>query len=309
MSDGETTGLVQHEMTRFQQEVHEFKTWRWRWLFNLLVFFYVPLLLIVPSKFVLWITLNVTGFIYVAGATENRRDPFHGRRLEEGTREFVKLMLTTPLMYLAGPFWTITDGSGSHSNSLTVFGFSNSTKMSFEKSTQPFGDIIIFEGFGRERNDLLWSGPAAYFVYNYFFYIVPFFLGLHFTYLDYLPLMGEFVINTESIKRFKKGHWIIGASLSSLILFLLSYHVWLFIFHHTWKIYLPVFFGLLVSFVLRVFIHTRRGGTIHVHHFQIGAVLMAFTPFQNIISSTLQGIAAGVFVEGLTRWGMDGTFV
>jgi hypothetical protein len=37
-------------VSKFRLEVREFLAWRWRWLVNILVLFYVPVLILVPSK-------------------------------------------------------------------------------------------------------------------------------------------------------------------------------------------------------------------------------------------------------------------
>jgi hypothetical protein len=85
-----------------------------------------------------------------------------------GKREFIKLLISSPLLYYLGPHWTLLD----------------------EKYL--IGKRIVFlEGFGETISG---EGFLFFFIYNFVFYVVPFFVGLHFTYLDYFPFLQQIVI-------------------------------------------------------------------------------------------------------------------
>ena len=93
--------------------------------------------------------------------------------LISGLREFVNLLLVAPIMYFIGPHWTLVDSA----------------------STE---QIIIFDGFGMTTQV---SGTLYYILYTYFCYITPFFIGLHFTYLDFFPYLQTIVLNKYKIQQ------------------------------------------------------------------------------------------------------------
>jgi hypothetical protein len=87
--------------------------------------------------------------------------------ISAGLKEIAKLFLAAPLMYFIGPHWTLVDSASAD-------------------------HIVIFEGFG---STIEVSGYLYYVLYTYFCYITPFFIGLHFTYLDFYPFLGTIVLN------------------------------------------------------------------------------------------------------------------
>lgn len=266
------------ERSRIQKECIQFFKWRWKWLFAFLFIVFLPTLLLLPSKFSLWFLMNVTGYIYVAGATEGRNNPLSSRCEKDGPKEFLKLLLSTPVMYYLGPFWTLLDAS---ENQMTIF------------------DNL----FGYS---LHWESEFSYYLYNWLFYIVPFFIGLHFTYLDHIPFLQKIAFSKSFMVKFRPSHWLLLFFGTAFICAILSYQFYLFYIHERW-IYPLISIGIAIFFLVLIRIAKKIGGQptyIHVHHYQIGGVLMLFTPFQNIVSSISQALAAGVYVEGVARWGM-----
>ena len=45
---------------------------------------------------------------------------------------------------------------------------------------------------------------------------------------------------------------------------------------------------------------------IHIHHYFLALVLMPLTAFKNPVSTVVQAFLAGMFVEGVTSWGVEG---
>merc|ERR1711871_880062 len=48
----------------------------------------------------------------------------------------------------------------------------------------------------------------------------------------------------------------------------------------------------------------RRSHHIHVHHFFLCSMLLPYTGFRNPVSAVCQGLLAGIYVEGVARFGM-----
>jgi len=185
-------------------------------------------------------------------------------------------------MFLIAPYWTLLEPN-------------------YEK------EIIILEGFNGYK--LNGSGFECYFVYSWCCYIVPFFIGLHFTYLDYFPFLQSITITRSELKKLHFSHWLLLGIGGILVSSILVYHIYLFFQNHLLIIYGSTVGVLTIMFCCCCFYYTKRKNMVlHIHHFQIGAFLMVFTPFQNVISSICQALAAGLFVEGISRWGMDSTF-
>eukprot|EP01118_Nematostelium_gracile_P014898 TRINITY_DN5883_c0_g5_i2.p2 TRINITY_DN5883_c0_g5~~TRINITY_DN5883_c0_g5_i2.p2 ORF type:complete len:143 (+),score=19.34 TRINITY_DN5883_c0_g5_i2:493-921(+) len=137
----------------------------------------------------------------------------------------------------------------------------------------------------------------------------PFFIGLHFTYLDYFPFLQTIAFTSSEMKKFQKAHWILLCVGFVLVCFVVVYHGFLFFHHQLWIWYGSGVGFLLVAFsCCYVYKVKRRKLTLHVHHFQIGLFLLSMSPFQNGISATFQAIAAGIYVEGVARWGVGETF-
>jgi len=151
------------------------------------------------------------------------------------------------------------------------------------------------------------NGFWIYFSYNFFFYVVPFFIGLHFTYLDYMPFLQGIVLTREELKKLKFLQWVLLAVGSIIILVLIGFHFYLFYISEKY-LYFGIGYGFFFISCFIYWIAIRKTTVIHLHHYQIGAFFIAFTPFQNIISAICQGIVTGLYVEGISRWGMHPLF-
>jgi len=260
-------------LSKIRVEFSTFLEWRWKYLFSLIFLFFGPVLLLKPSKFVLWLLLNMIGFFYVSFVTCERKDPISSRNHEHGARELVKLMLACPLVYWFGPYKTIADGNAD--------------------------EIIFMNGFF----DLKYSGMQYYVIYDGLCYVIPFFLGLHFTYLDYFPFLQMIVLQKEALKKLSKKHWIFLCVAIISSSFLIAFHVYLLVITG-----LILYYGIvMVTVILGIgitFYFQRHSSYLHLHHYQLAAIFIILTPFQNIISAICQAIMAGVYVEGIARWSM-----
>lgn len=87
--------VVKIEKTRIRVECDAFLRWRWRWLISIYVTFFIPLLFLGPSKvlsisfkshcqLIVWLSMNFAGFVYVAGATCERKNPLSSRKESNG---------------------------------------------------------------------------------------------------------------------------------------------------------------------------------------------------------------------------------
>jgi len=275
--------------TKIQEECDIFLDKRWRWLL-LLYSSLVPILIFgLPSKLVLWVIINAFGYMYVSAGTCDRPNPIASRNSNNGNREFIKIICAAPITYLVGAHWTLLDSTNT-------------------------SNIIIFEGFGlNEYQDptpyITASGFWIYFIYNFFAYITPFFIGLHFSYLDFFPFLQKIVFDARGIASFRPGHWILICSGAALLLTIIIQQLDLMYVHGKLKWFaltlaiVAVFFAAWCVYNIKK-LHKK----VHIHHYQIGLILISFTINQNVVSAVLQGVATGVYVEGIARWSMGSAF-
>ena len=265
---------------------------RWRWLVGLYCGTVLSCVALQPPPVVLWVLLNAVGFSYVAAATEERADPWLSRRGDH--RQFALLLLASPALFWLAPAFTLLPSSAALSPS-------HLSRLNQESSEQT--RIIWFEGWSSriESEGSFWG----YVGYTAGCYCLPFFVGLHFTYLDFVPWLQRIELNARSLRRFSPSHWLFLAAVFLAALLLAAYFIMLFV---SYDILLPYLLGVAavglpgVAVVLHLVL--RRGHSLHVHHYQLFAALLLPTRFQNALSAVLQGLLAGAYVEGVARWGM-----
>jgi len=268
-------------ISKIRRECLEFFGWRFKWLFAICIFF-LAVLFLVPSKHAVWILLNITGFFYVQNITCNREI----LRDEGQRKELLKLLIAAPILYWFGAHWALIDGSDGLKNIIIL-----------DKIEQVIEKPIVIEG--------LWM----YVLYTFTCYVIPFFIGLHFTYLDYFPFLQSIVISKEELQTLSIKHWIFLTFSTLIVLFLIAYHVYLLYYYQRLLIYGICGISLIILFIIQSCVFIRKYKLkLHIHHYQIGGLLYLCCPFQNVISSICQGLTAGVYVEGIGRWGMSSSF-
>ena len=141
----------------------------------------------------------MAGFIYVAGATESRSNPLLSRKEEDGNKKFYNLISYISSRSIRNSEIDYCHSSGLLSRFVIEVGYSINLTDNIEGAhwtlldgSTNFEDIVLFEGFGKR---IITSGFLSFYLYNYFCYVTPFFIGIHFTYLDYFPFLQKIVIN------------------------------------------------------------------------------------------------------------------
>jgi len=268
--------------SRLRRECNAFISYRWKWLICLLFGVFAPLVWLGASPLLLWCALNMCGYTYVSGATLERRDLLSSRHLADGYRQFTKLMLATVPLFVLAPYWTLLD------------------------PRKP-GPVILLDGVFGQVYANADATFANYLCYTYLGYVIPFFVGLHFTYLDFVPFLQRLVLTAEALRRLSAAHWVLISVLLGLLLIIAAYHLQLLFAADLLWWYLG---AVLLSAALLVGYHVyqrrRPGGrSFHLHHSQLVVAIALLTPFQNLISATVQAVLFGVYVEGVARWGMS----
>ncbi|EGG14933.1 hypothetical protein DFA_10807 [Cavenderia fasciculata] len=223
------------------------------------------------SKYVLWISSIIIGYTYVNLVTESRDYPFYCRNKTH--RDFIQLLIILTLMYFIAPSKALMGNSN---------GDSTTTTTTTTTANQTF-------------------------IYNYVTYFIPYFIAIHFTYLDHNLLVlrkAGHKLGTPSLwKTYNFQEIIAIVPMILLVLSLLTWHLYLIAINGLWKYYLIVY-GTVLSIVLTINYILAKTHYLHIHHYIIFGSLIPFTAFNNALSSFCLGVATGITVEGVSRWSM-----
>jgi len=133
-----------------------------------------------------------------------------------------------------------------------------------------------------------------------FYYPIAFILGFCFRFLDYIPFLQRFVLNTREFDN-NPGY----IALFSVFLI----YMFLVFFNELYKSkYRKLNFGLLIVGCLFIFLTVsfkfNNEFVLHVHHYFIGLLLhIVCQTKRSKISVINNAIGLGVFVEGISKWG------
>jgi hypothetical protein len=135
---------------------------------------------------------------------------------------------------------------------------------------------------------------------NYLGFIIPFILGLNFTHLDGLPIIGDITLDWEAMKNWKWPTWVVFLSLVGLILFILCQHLYIWYIASTFRLAFYI-----ISLVLMLIYAKVRSKTkhFHLHHYMLMIILIPFLGVHQNLDLVLIGILSGIMIEGACKWG------
>jgi len=219
------------------------------------------------QKFFIFEMLVFCGYLYVADLN-GRKNPFLSR--SGSKRQIIQLMCVSPVIFFLVPIRTI--------HSLTD------------------GENFAPLNLGYPSSTSEWSSIS----YNYIFYALPFFLGLHYRLLDDVQVLNRMFYSITwppIVEKYGRLEYTILAAILILGLGLVGFHFYLFAISGLWLYYLPILIGsiILVVILLRLL---RRTHYLHLHHYFIFGSLALLTPFQNPITAFTQATLFGIAVEG-----------
>lgn len=230
------------------------------------------------GNFVLFYGLLVMGFLCVSLVICNRRNPVLDRK--GSPKSFIKLLITGPLLFPLSPIFA-----------LASWPLPQTYTSSFTES--------LF-------NSSVYGHPFFLTLYNFGFYIMPFIIGLNFSILEsFLMLkgLGEQVI-TGDFKNITIKGWVLVVVFAVLALGILGIHSYLLIMEGV-MLWYAIAYCTLIVFVLFMSLLFREKWIFYPHHYFIALIFIPFTRFFNPFTTILQGLLLGVFVEGISRWGMS----
>jgi hypothetical protein len=133
-------------------------------------------------------------------------------------------------------------------------------------------------------------------------YILPFFIALHWYYLQNIPNINYSITPSDLMQMNTTARLVFGAA-ALLIIFLAAYHAILAQKQGYLKLYISTLFGFIGLIVLISFL-VRHTHTFHIHHYFLFGMFIPWARFRNPISLISQALCAGVYIEGVAEWGM-----
>ncbi|EFC47879.1 predicted protein [Naegleria gruberi] len=162
------------------------------------------------------------------------------------------------------------------------------------------------------------STAFSYFLNNGIF-VIAYYIGLQFTYLDkieFLQLFGDRIANSNRWKEIRIFEWI-GVLISAIaLLVVIGLQIFTFITKSGIDILIAYalgyfFFFLFVSIVYISLSHVRKTHYLHMHHYFLFLIIIPLfrsTGYFNI-GTLCSGLCLGIFIEGVSRWGMHGILI
>ena len=138
--------------------------------------------------------------------------------------------------------------------------------------------------------------------WNLLGYALPFFIALHFFYLQGIPQINY----SLTVEDFRRMHWIgrvVFGGGGLLIAALALWHVRLARREGILAAWLGSLAGAVAAIALATWL-LRESHTIHVHHYFLFGFFVPWARFRDPVSLVCQGACMGVCVEGISEWSL-----
>jgi len=168
-----------------------------------------------------------------------------------------------------------------------------------EKLSTYFNPDLYFKNFKPQCNyPILWE----IIFFNYFFFVIPFIIGLNFTYLDNIKELQKFTLSCKDMKNWGCHLWTLFLI---LIAFLISVLVILFknLLEYSIKRFMFYLFVIVFFFGFCYYKTKKTGRKFHLHHYALGVIVCCFLGIHNDFFTIVLAVFSGVMVEGSCRWG------
>eukprot|EP00743_Colponemidia_sp_Colp-15_P005679 GILK01006104.1.p1 GENE.GILK01006104.1~~GILK01006104.1.p1 ORF type:complete len:278 (+),score=9.09 GILK01006104.1:34-867(+) len=156
-----------------------------------------------------------------------------------------------------------------------------------------FGPHIVLQGLSS-------LGTSLYFV-------IPFFVGLHFTYFDTSPTFQSLGCKVPLPSQWHLITWREAVALLcsvGLVGLIVGFHVTLLV-EHDWIHRLGLGYLASTTVVWVISKTCQQTHYLHMHHYFLFLPLLPCMWFRTPISTISQALIFGVYVEGIAVWGMD----
>ena len=225
------------------------------------------------STAVYYLVSNIIGYIFVnqVNLQGMRRNPFLDHH-DHYNSFWITILLITPILYLF--------------SSMYMFKFQSQLHGYWEE------DMKIYEG----RKLSKWEC----FKHNAFVWTTSYYVGLQFTHLDH-GILQTFKLKWTTMQHWPYLLWLLFILLCFFLL-CLTLHLLLLSKRHSLLTHHCTCLCCLLALCL---VHPGGLRKAHIHHYLVALGVLALISYQINILVIVHGIFSGIFIEGVSRWGVD----
>lgn len=139
--------------------------------------------------------------------------------------------------------------------------------------------------------------------WNVLGFALPYFIALHFFYLQKIHVVN-YSLTASDFQRMPFVAILAFSLLGLTILIVAGYHFYLARREGILLRYMFILFAA-ISLIAAITWTLRDHYHLHIHHYFLAGFFIPFTRFRNPVSVACLGISTGVYVEGVSEWGMD----
>lgn len=158
---------------------------------------------------------------------------------------------------------------------------------------------------------LYWVGPnflwpAYSLIYILVFLTLPYVLCLYFSKLD-KGVLRKLEFSTDGLQSMSCA--VLLLLVLTLVLLASTCGYQFFLLYQLGLLYMYLIpYSCLLSFLALLTYLLRRTHNLHIHHYMIGFLLLPLTRPNSVVSLVVQGVALGLYTEGIARWGFGYLF-
>lgn len=138
------------------------------------------------------------------------------------------------------------------------------------------------------------------------FWVVPYFVGLHFTYFDKLKLSG-FNIVPSKMRRWPLKNWLIFGIVCFLLLWEVIGLAYFYIKAKVLGYYCAAAFLIVAAVAIPAWL-LKTTHELHIHHYNIGMAFVVLIGYQSAVLAPLSGLFNGLMIEGVSAYAYDPVF-
>ena len=133
----------------------------------------------------------------------------------------------------------------------------------------------------------------------FLYYTLPFFIGLLFRFLDYIPMLSQFTLNFNSI----------SSTIQIILASILCIGITLIIIYYIYISSEPIINMLLFIIMTLItsitcYYYYIMGGNIHIHHYFVGMIIMLLSKNSKYkLVIVIHAIGYAIYIEGVSKWG------
>lgn len=157
------------------------------------------------------------------------------------------------------------------------------------------GPRLVLRSWSEEGVAALWKNAVLY--------VLPFFIGLQFFYLQRIDAIN-YSLNYHDLSTMGATGIVVFSAAAGLIAGLAIFHVMLARQARILVSYAATFIGAILAIVFVSYL-VRETRYVHIHHWFLFAFFVPFARFRHPISTVAQAVCAAIMVEGVAEWTMS----